>query len=73
MIGLIGDCKFMNHSTDPVIKTTDGKTWVASRDLVPGDEIVDDYGTFENPKWYIDLCKEYGVEWAGLVAELYQN
>ena len=73
IIELIGDCKFMNHSSNTVIRTTDGKTWVASRDLFPGDEIVDDYGTFDNPKWYVDACKEYDVEWAGQVAELYQN
>jgi len=71
MIELIGDCKFMNHSSTPVIGTTDGKTWVALRDLSPGEEIVDNYATYSNPEWYVDLCKEYDVEWAGRVAELY--
>jgi len=71
IIELIGDCRFMNHSSTPVIGTTDGETWVALRDLSRGEEIVDNYETYSNPDWYVDLCKEYDVEWASRVAELY--
>jgi hypothetical protein len=38
MITLIGDYEFMNHSSEPVIEMTDGKKWVASRDLSPGEK-----------------------------------
>ena len=38
-----------------------------------GEEIIDDYGTYENPEWYVDLCKEHEVTWAGRVAELYPD
>ena len=69
---LIGDCKFMNHSVNPSLITYDGgNSWVASRDLYHGDELTDNYGTFDNPEWYIELCQQYDVEWAGKVSELY--
>ena len=38
MITLIGDYEVMNHSSEPVIEMTDGKKWVASRDLSPGEK-----------------------------------
>ena len=72
MIELVGDCKFMNHSSKPVIRVEDdGRTWVAVRDLAAGEEIVDDYGTFYSPQWYIDLCNENDVESAQEVADRY--
>ncbi len=44
----------------------------AVRDIEEGEEITDDYGQYENPDYYVALCKEYNVEWAGRVAELYE-
>lgn len=44
----------------------------ALRDIEAGEEITEEYSTYHNPAWYIELCKEYGVEWAGKVAELYE-
>ena len=44
----------------------------AARDILEGEEITDDYGEYENPEFYVELCREHGVEWAGRVAELYE-
>jgi hypothetical protein len=44
----------------------------ASRDIEEGEEITDDYGEYQNPEYYVSLCKQYNVEWAGRVAELYE-
>lgn len=44
----------------------------AARDIEENEEITDDYGQYENPEYYVALCKEYNVEWAGRVAELYE-
>lgn len=44
----------------------------AARDIEPGEEITDDYGQYENPPFYVELCRQYEVEWAGRVAELYE-
>ena len=45
----------------------------AARDVAVGEELTDDYSKYANPEWYVELCKQYGVEWAGLVAEKYSN
>eukprot|EP01130_Rhizamoeba_saxonica_P013675 TRINITY_DN5854_c0_g2_i1.p1 TRINITY_DN5854_c0_g2~~TRINITY_DN5854_c0_g2_i1.p1 ORF type:complete len:535 (+),score=90.99 TRINITY_DN5854_c0_g2_i1:555-2159(+) len=67
------DCMFMNHSSNTNIEMLNGDTtkWYASRDIRKGEPIEDDYGTHENPQFYVDLCEEYGVEWSAKVAELY--
>eukprot|EP00299_Pterocystis_sp_00344_P012014 c5703_g1_i3.p2 GENE.c5703_g1_i3~~c5703_g1_i3.p2 ORF type:complete len:175 (+),score=43.63 c5703_g1_i3:48-572(+) len=44
----------------------------ARRDIQEGEELTDDYSFYENPEWYVNLCKQYNVEHAGLVAELYK-
>ncbi len=44
----------------------------AARDIAAGEEITDDYGQYENPAFYVELCRQYDVEWAGRVAELYE-
>ncbi len=44
----------------------------AVRDIAVGEEITDDYGQYENPAFYVELCRHYDVEWAGRVAELYE-
>jgi hypothetical protein len=44
----------------------------AARDVAAGEEITDDYGQYENPAYYVELCRQYDVEWAGRVAELYE-
>lgn len=43
------DARFINHSEDPNIAPTDssGKTYVAVRDIVEGEELTCDYRIFE--------------------------
>jgi Pyridoxal-dependent decarboxylase, C-terminal sheet domain len=73
MIELIGSCKFMNHCGNPTLKLAPGSdsSWVATRDLEVGEEITDNYATFDNPPWYVEICRARGVEWTGYVADQY--
>jgi len=32
----------------------------ALKDIKKGEELFDDYGTYEHPKWLIKVCAEYG-------------
>lgn len=42
-----GDEKYMNHSCDPNTYWLDDDTMIASRDILPGEEITYDYATTE--------------------------
>lgn len=42
-----GDERFMNHSCDPNIVWADDDTMIASRDILPGEEITFDYAMTE--------------------------
>ena len=33
----------------------------ASRDIQCGEELLDDYGAYEYPQWFLDLCAKYDV------------
>ena len=33
----------------------------ALRDIAAGEELLEDYGTFEHPQWYYDLHDQYGA------------
>lgn len=48
--------RFLNHSCEPNLKrTTDALTFVAMRDLKPGEQLTCDYATLEvNPDWRMD-------------------
>lgn len=43
----------------------------ALADLAPGDEITEDYSTYESLPFYEELCEAYGVESTTKVAKLY--
>jgi hypothetical protein len=49
--------RFMNHSNDPNCGP-DGTLC----EIHAGDELTMDYGFHGNPKWYRDICKQYGVD-----------
>lgn len=53
------DDELMNHSCEPNIWLRDEVTWVAKRNLVAGEELFADYGTFEaDPDWDMTcLCR----------------
>ena len=69
-----GDTQFFNHSAEPSIRPAgDGETWLAARPIRKGDEIRDDYGTFDNGAvgWYEEACARYQTECAAAVARKY--
>lgn len=45
---------------------------VALRDIVAGEELLEDYGEFHNPEWYAVLCEQYDTESAACVASKYE-
>ncbi len=81
VIECIDDGQYVNHSKtknnitdgmwlDPPID--DGHTCCyAKRDIRAGEELVDNYADYDNPQWYLDLCKKYNVESAHDVVEKY--
>lgn len=50
--------RFLNHSCDPsLMRVTDGVTFVAMREIRPGEQLTCDYATLEiNPDWEME-CK----------------
>ena len=61
---LLDDCQFWNHSDDPNTGCDgpDPFNAYALRDIRKGEELLDDYGTYEWPDWYLNLLIEYGVD-----------
>ena len=61
---LLDDCQFWNHSDNPNTGCDgpDPFNAYAIRDIKKGEELLDDYGTYEWPDWYLNLLVEYGVD-----------
>jgi len=61
---LLDDCRFWNHSDTPNTgnEGPDPFNAYALRDIKMGEELLDDYGTYEWPDWYLRLLIEYGVD-----------
>lgn len=57
--------EFVNHSSSPNLceSISDDRMgcW-ASRDIQPGEELLDSYKTYETPDWYLCLCDKFNVE-----------
>lgn len=81
LIECLDDGEFINHSKtnnticsgmalDPPIDD-DNQCCYAVRDIRAGEELVDNYAYYDNPPWYLELCKKYGVESAKDVVEKY--
>ncbi len=68
-----GDTQFFNHSSLPNMASPDGVRWFATRTILEGEELLDDYGTYENNPEYERLCGEYNAESSGTVAETYKS
>ncbi len=68
-----GDTQFFNHSARPNMASPDGFRWFATRAILEGEELLDDYGTYEKNPEYERLCREYQAESSGEVAEIYQT
>jgi hypothetical protein len=73
-----GDTQFFNTSHSPAIRPGgDGVTWVATRPIAEGEEITDDYSTYDNEGghhlWYERLCEKHGVDSAREAARKYNG
>ncbi len=68
-----GDTQFFNHSSRPNMASPDGVRWFATRAILAGEEILDDYGTYEKNPVYERLCVEYKAESSSTVAEIYKS
>lgn len=78
MVLALDDAAFVNHSTHSNLTVghvygvdDNEKGCFASRDIEPGEEILDNYSLYSTPQWYLDLCKEYNVESSKDVCDLY--
>jgi hypothetical protein len=79
MIELNDNSQYWNHSSKPNVVSGDKLTppiddmtsCFAGRDISAGEELVDDYGLYGLPSWYLRLCAEYGVESSKDVATKY--
>ena len=61
---ILDDAKMWNHSENPNTGYGVSGDWNSSyaiRDIEPGEELLDDYGIYEYPSWFLELAKEYGV------------
>ena len=86
MFNVLGDAKFWNHSKNPntgslkdlakkgiipLSRSLDRDACFALRNIHAGEELLDNYGTYDNPDYYVQLCSKYDVESAEIVAEKY--
>jgi hypothetical protein len=60
LCAITDDGKFMNHSSHPncVTDMETGHTY-ASRDIDPGEQLFEDYATFEHPVFLLPLLEKY--------------
>ena len=60
----VDDGGMVNHSHNPTMKVgIDGHTYT-TRDVYEGEELTEDYDTYEKVDFYEKLCEKYGaVDW----------
>ena len=56
---VLDDGKYMNHSTSPNCKTRHGGNTYAVRDIEPGEQLYEDYTTFDHPDFLYPLLEKY--------------
>lgn len=68
MILCLDNGRFVNHSEKPNLVNhpdlTPDTSWqysVAIRDIQKGEELTEDYRTYDNSDWLNDLCQKYNV------------
>ena len=69
VIEILDDAKVWNHAADnntgnhpdEAKGDGDGMSSYARRDIVAGEELTDDYATFEDIPWYEAICVEHGA------------
>ena len=67
VVEIIGDGKYWNHArtgqntgNHPDGKG-DGVSSYATRDLAAGEELFDDYGSYDRLPWFEQMCREAGA------------
>lgn len=61
---ILDDGQMWNHSDTPNTCSgylDDWDSTYAARDIQCGEELLDDYGAYEYPQWYLDLCAKHDV------------
>lgn len=62
---ILDDARMWNHSDSPNTGYgpvgSDFFSSYASRDILAGEELFDDYGRYEYPSYFVDLAREYSV------------
>ena len=61
---ILDDARLWNHSESPNTGYGSEGDWQSSyaiRDIEAGEELLDDYGIYEYPQWFVELAKEYNV------------
>ena len=61
VIYILDEGKLMNHDKSPNVVSDENGNVFAARDVAKGEEFLEDYGSFEHPKWYYDLHDEFGA------------
>lgn len=56
---VLDDGKYMNHSTSPNCKTRPGGDTYSIRDIEAGEQLFEDYATFDHPDFLYDLLEKY--------------
>lgn len=55
------DTMMVNHADSPSVVTREDGYDYTTRDLYIGDELTEDYRTYDGVYYYDELCKKYGV------------
>ena len=61
---ILDDGQTWNHSSTPNTCSGYQGDWdstYAARDIQCGEELLDDYETYEYPQWFLELCAKYDV------------
>ncbi len=61
---ILDDGCFWNHSDNPNTGAGEGEfiySSAAARDIKAGEELLDDYGTYEYPSWLMTIFAKYGI------------
>ena len=64
VVEILDDGRWWNHSEAPNTGSGVGGDWdstYALRDIQAGEELLDDYGTYEYPDWLLALYQVHGV------------
>lgn len=62
-IDILDDANYWNHSENPNTSSDAGEdrmSTYAARDIEEGEELLDDYGCYEYPTWFVELGTKYG-------------